>query len=245
MIKGILFDKDGTLIDFFSLWLKAALETVPVFLRHNEIEPTAEMQEYIQQVIGIEKEKVDPKGALAYKSYGEIAKDISAALEEKQIYLDAEAVRQQIETLFVENVTGNGADYQQFVNVEELIETLKECGIAIGLATADTVGSATACLEKLNVLQEFDYVGADDGIMQPKPAPDMFERFKEQTGLDANEIAVVGDTYNDIVFAKENGGIAIGVLSGVSSREDFHGEADYVLDSIGELPDIIEAEVKV
>ena len=31
-IKGILFDKDGTLIDFFSLWLAAAERAIPEFL---------------------------------------------------------------------------------------------------------------------------------------------------------------------------------------------------------------------
>lgn len=29
MVKGILFDKDGTLIDFFELWLGAAKWAIP------------------------------------------------------------------------------------------------------------------------------------------------------------------------------------------------------------------------
>ena len=58
--------------------------------------------------------------------------------------------------------------------------------------------------------------------------------------LKPEEIAVVGDTYNDVVFARNNGGVAIGVLSGVSSEEDFRGEADYILDSVQELPGLIE-----
>ena len=37
MIKGILFDKDGTLIDFFSLWLGAAKAVVIQFLKENEL----------------------------------------------------------------------------------------------------------------------------------------------------------------------------------------------------------------
>lgn len=239
MIKGILFDKDGTLIDFFALWLNAALETIPLFLEQNGIEPTEETEEFLLGVIGVENGKVNPRGALAYKSYKEIAEDICGALKEKQVFLEADKVRRQIETLFVENVTGNGADYRQFVNVESLLENLKASGVAIGMATADTTASAKACLEKINALHLFDYIGADDGVLKPKPAPDMFEQFKKLTGLESGEIAVVGDTYNDIVFAKENGGIGVGVLSGVSSREDFQGEADYILDSIGDLPKII------
>mgnify|MGYP002571406807 CR=1 FL=1 len=37
-IKGILFDKDGTLIDFFSLWLYAARRVIPEFIRGNDLE---------------------------------------------------------------------------------------------------------------------------------------------------------------------------------------------------------------
>ena len=42
MIKGILFDKDGTLIDFFSLWLGAAKAVVIQFLKENELSEEVE-----------------------------------------------------------------------------------------------------------------------------------------------------------------------------------------------------------
>ena len=95
--------------------------------------------------------------------------------------------------------------------------------------------SAKSCLKKLGTYQEFDYVGADDGVKRPKPEADMFLEFQHKFNLKPEEIAVVGDTYNDVVFARNNGGIAIGVLSGVSSEEDFRGEADYILDSVKDL----------
>ncbi len=49
--------------------------------------------------------------------------------------------------------------------------------------------------------------------------------------------------YEDKVVAvqdRENGGVAIGVLSGVSQEADFRGEEDYILNSVGELPQLLE-----
>ena len=43
-----------------------------------------------------------------------------------------------------------------------------------------------------------------------------------------------------MLFAKQNGGIAIGVLSGVSEEEDFENEADYIIASIHELPELLD-----
>ena len=66
------------------------------------------------------------------------------------------------------------------------------------------------------------------------------KEFQNQFLLKPEEIAVVGDTYNDMLFAKQNGGIAIGVLSGVSEEEDFENEADYIIASIHELPELLD-----
>lgn len=83
-IKGILFDKDGTLIDFFSLWLYAARRVIPEFIRGNDLEEkqnTTELENVLYESIGIFSDQIDPNGALAYKSYREIAQDMERALE--------------------------------------------------------------------------------------------------------------------------------------------------------------------
>lgn len=57
MVKGILFDKDGTLVDFFSLWLQAATEVIPLFLKKNDIQVSQELIEYLLKTIGVNQEK--------------------------------------------------------------------------------------------------------------------------------------------------------------------------------------------
>ena len=174
MIRGILFDKDGTLVDFFSLWLQAALAVTPAFLEENHIQPDKDMTDYVLRAMGVEDGKVDPRGALAYKSYQEIAADICQALEKKGITLDPARVQEQLERLFDENVTGKNLSYTQVTDIKKMLRALKERGICVGLATADTMRSAKSCLKKLGTYQEFDYVGADDGVKRPKPEADMF-----------------------------------------------------------------------
>lgn len=240
MIKGILFDKDGTLVDFFSLWLQAAEAVVPAFLRKNQITASEEMVQLLLGAMGVRQGEVDPKGALAYKSYGEIAEDICEALKEKQIILSGKKVRIQLEELFNQNVTQSGVSFRLFTDMSTFMENLKARNIVIGLATADTELSAENCLTSIGVKEYFDYIGADDGKRSPKPDKEMFLEFAERFSLKPEEIAVVGDTYNDMLFAKKNGGIAIGVLSGVSEEKDFGGEADYIIASIHELPELLE-----
>ena len=60
MIKGILFDKDGTLIDFFSLWMGAAKAVVIQFLKENEL--SEEVKERVFYAMGIENGEIDPYG---------------------------------------------------------------------------------------------------------------------------------------------------------------------------------------
>ena len=240
MVRGILFDKDGTLVDFFSLWLRAAAAVVPAFLEENQIAASEEMVSLLLEAMGVRQGEVDPKGALAYKSYGEIPEDICRMLEEKQICLSEETVRGQLEKLFHQNVAQRGAQFQVFTDMKVLMESLKARNIIIGLATADTELSAENCLSSIGIKEYFDYIGADDGKRSPKPDKEMFLEFAEQFSLKAEEIAVVGDTYNDMLFAKKNGGIAIGVLSGVSEEKDFSGEADHIIASIAELPELLE-----
>lgn len=53
MVKGILFDKDGTLIDFFELWLGAAKWAIPRMMEENSL--SEDLENYILETIGVKK----------------------------------------------------------------------------------------------------------------------------------------------------------------------------------------------
>ncbi len=239
-VKGILFDKDGTLIDFYGVWLQAAEEAIPKLLEIQGLVPSREMVVEILETIGVVEGVVDPNGALAYKSYAEIAEDIADTLSKKGVEIVGSELLSTLKLVFNTSVAGINMKDHEFIDTRMLFQSLKEQGYIIGLATADTEESAIGCLEDLEVMDLIDFIGADDGVRNPKPAPDMFLEFAQKYQLKADEIMMIGDTYNDIRFGRENGGIAVGVLSGVSKEEHYKGQADYIIDTVEQLKKWIE-----
>ena len=154
MVKGILFDKDGTLIDFFELWLGAAKWAIPRMMEENSL--SEDLENYILETIGVKKGYVDPAGALAYKPYSDIAEDICIALNRKGIQIEKQQIREQLERLFSEYAQSDKAVYKETANLQRLMKELKARQIKIGLATADTITSAESCLRKLNIIEYFD-----------------------------------------------------------------------------------------
>lgn len=234
-IKGILFDKDGTLIDFFSLWLEAANNVVLNILNTNNIEAKEEIIRGMFESIGVINGVVDPKGALAFKPYFEMGYEIHKFLESKGYNIDHKKISKQLEELFDEEVNKEDATLKELYNLDLLFTSLKEKNIYIGLATADTLTSANNCLERLNIKKYFDFIGSDDGVYRPKPEKDMLDAFCNKCNLKPEEVAIVGDTENDMQFATKNNALAVGVLSGVSSKEDLKLHADIIINNVGNI----------
>lgn len=239
-IKGVLFDKDGTLVDFFSLWLQAAYRVVPRLMQALDLKVTKEMEQYLLETLGVFDGRINPEGGLCYKTYGDLALDIVDALERKNICREAIVIHVALVKLFDEYVTSSEVTFKTLAPLQELLLELKKRDIRIGLATADTMYSAKYCLTRLGVINLFDYVGGDDGIVKPKPKTDMFHVFTKKYGLMPHQVAVVGDTQNDMVFAKECGAVAVGVLSGVSKEELLKEKGDYIIRSVGELLPLLD-----
>ncbi len=69
--------------------------------------------------------------------------------------------------------------------------------------------------------------------------------FCAATGLSPGEIAVVGDSVHDLAMARAAGAkLAVGVLTGVSSREVLAAHADLVVGSVGELEAALETMMR-
>ena len=81
------------------------------------------------------------------------------------------------------------------------------------------------------------FVCADDGVAV-KPAPDMVIHLCRAVGVPPTRTAVVGDSAADLRMARAAGaGLAIGVLTGVGGRADLEPLADDVIESVARLLD--------
>ncbi|MDT2749987.1 hypothetical protein P7H30_09665 [Streptococcus parauberis] len=93
MIKGILFDKDGTLIDFLSLWQPAILPVLNRLMTDYHLYPKYRYRKQLAEVIGFHNGDIDPEGAIAWKPYQLMAEDLGGVIEKEVADLDYNLLR--------------------------------------------------------------------------------------------------------------------------------------------------------
>ncbi|CAH2212160.1 HAD family hydrolase [Tepidibacter aestuarii] len=235
-IKGILFDKDGTLIDFHSVWIEISNRVVENLLIDLNIETTTELTYELLNSIGIDNDKVDPHGILACNTSSYSGEAFAKILSKNGYSIDFDKVIELTEYYFDYYSTHSSIEFKELADLKSLLNNLKSKGLLIGTATADTKVATEFCLNKLGIIDYFDFIGADDGYIKPKPHPEILEKFCKEYDIQKNQIVVVGDTKNDMKFAKNAGAaMAIGVLSGVSDEKDLIDTSDVIFKSVDEI----------
>jgi len=226
--RGILFDKDGTLLDFNRTWL-------PIYL-HAAREFAAGDAALAAQLLS--RHGFDPArqrfiggSLLAAGNNHQIAEAWAEQLRQPG---RAAAIGLRMNEIFRDQ----GA--LQATPVERLAPTLrqlKSSGMRLGVATADSHQGIINTLQSFDVLQEFDFLAGYDSGHGVKPEAGMVLAFCRQLRLTCAEVVVVGDNRHDIEMGRNAGaGLCIGVLTGTSERGELETIADAVLDDIASLP---------
>jgi phosphoglycolate phosphatase len=232
-IKGILFDKDGTLIEVNGTWIPLYREALARDFAHSvdEVEDMLSRAGYHR-----ESDTFIPGSLLAGGTMSQIAEvwwpDISPTQRRSRID-------------HMNNTVGPEARkfIKPLMKLQPVFAELHEMGLILGLGTNDSEASGRAHMEHLDVVHNFHSVIGADSVAVPKPSGQMIARFAELTGLAACEIAMVGDNTHDMDEAKAGGaGLAIGVLSGNAKHQDIAHLADYIVDSIADLPKLLKAQ---
>lgn len=111
---------------------------------------------------------------------------------------------------------------------------LRSRGYALGLATSTPNYVLVPLLERLGLLDRFDYTVGGDEVVRGKPSPDIFLRAAEKAGVSPREVVVVGDTVYDTAPAR-----SVGMASVLVARRKTVGirglEADLVVSSLTDL----------
>ncbi|HID72725.1 TPA: HAD family hydrolase, partial [Candidatus Micrarchaeota archaeon] len=130
-----------------------------------------------------------------------------------------------------------------FPGVIKTLEALNNKGLKLG--------GITSGLDKHKIHEVFKREGASallseivsrQDVASSKPAPDLLEECSQRLGVPSFESVCVGDTPLDIRMAKGAGAAAVGVLSGVGTREQLVREApDAIVEDVSGLIPLLEA----
>lgn len=221
-IKAVLFDKDGTLFDFYATWGGWAKT-----LLLEESGGDAVLAARMGAAIGydFEAEKFAKDSMVIFDT----PPDIAAALLP---FFEGETVEELTERL---NAAAAKVPMVEAVPLIPFLLELEARGLKLGVATNDGEVPARAHLAASGIAGMFDFIVGSDSGHGGKPEPGMLNAFAAHLGLAGDAIAMVGDSVHDLVAGRAAGMATVAVLTGVAEHDELAPHADVVLPDIGHL----------
>lgn len=227
-IKGVLFDKDGTLIDFMATWGPAFRKAAGSF----STDETVIDQMLAASGYDAKTERILSGSILAQGSNREIAECWCQFIDREP----TDGIADELNDIFASFT-------EQSVPVTDLgalFDELRSRGLKLGVATSDSTQGAQRTMKTFGVTERLDFICGYDAGYGEKPSAGMVNGFCQVTGLTPDQVMVVGDNLHDIDMARNAGaGFALGVLTGTSYREDL-APADAVLEDISHIPALLD-----
>lgn len=226
-VRGLCFDKDGTLFDFAATWE----EWAAAFLLRacGGDRPRAAR---VGRGIGfdLEQRKFAKDSIVIAGTAGEIGKILVPYFPEM-----SEAALQNM----LDEEASTAPQYPA-VPLIPLLSKLRAAGLVLGVATNDSEAPARAHLEGAGITEMFDFIAGYDSGHGGKPAAGQLLAFADAVDLPPEQIAMVGDSTHDLRAGRAAGMRTVAVLTGTAEAEELAPFADVVLRDIGEIPAWLE-----
>jgi phosphoglycolate phosphatase len=230
MIRAILFDKDGTLVDIQAtlgpatcdvLWRLSGTEAT--FARLAALTRVDPLARRLLPGCPVISEATDVYGAVWAQALG-------------RSY--TQEFGREIDRLYLETTLEH---LHPVGDPRAELAALRQHGYRLGVMTNDADANTRAQLRRLGIGELVEFVAGYDSGFGQKPDAAPVRAFASAIGAAPGEVAVVGDSPHDLIAARAAGAVAVGVLSGPNDGTALAPHADVLLPSVVELRDWLSA----
>lgn len=176
MIKAVIFDFDGLILDTETAWYESYRETL---LQNYKFD--LPLREFVKCV-----------GADDTHLFHYLKQELGDRFESGK-------TREHANNLHAEKM--KSAEARE--GVKQYLEDASKAGLKIALATSSRREWAVTHLTNLNLIHYFDHIISQDDVEQIKPAPDLFFKALEKLHMDSNEALVFEDSLNGLIAAQK------------------------------------------
>ena len=191
MIKGVIFDMDGTIVDSLPYHYRA-WET---FFEENKVENFSEKLK-------------DYKG-------GGTLDLMTAVYGDKYSRKELKIMTDDKEIIFREIYKNNVLPIKGFMEIFELIKSKK---ILVGLASNAIRKNVKMILSELKIYEKFDSIICGDEVKKGKPDPEMFNETVDRFNLKKEECLIFEDSIEGVTAAVNSNVDVIGITSSSSDK---------------------------
>lgn len=226
--RAILFDKDGTLIEYNTIWPDAAQEMIPLFRKKFDVKEEVSDTQLLAN-LGLSNQKVKDSTAIASGTSKEIAQVLNQSL--KDMNFD---VLPFVRDYFYQYTIEHQAEIKAIGDVKKLFSELNQAGYVLGIVTADDYDSTMFTLKHLGIEEWVGFIGTGDRYAA-KPAIEAIQEFSSLMNIPRDQVIFIGDSCVDMQFAQHcRKGIA--VISGVGIEKELSQYTDAIYSTIHEIP---------
>ena len=231
MIKAVIFDLDGTLVQ--TEVLKARSYALAIYeLTNGEVAEDRTL-DFFSQVVGLSRQEVVER--LSQKFYRELGQHLGlgdiASIGGKLIEKRLKIYRKILDD-------ANLLSEHFCVFTLGLFHKLYENDTTLVLATMSHLPEAKKVTETMGIFDKFDLVFTRDDVENGKPEPDIYLKAKDVFDLSSEQCLVLEDSVNGIKAA-QNAGMPVFAVTNNITRDAVHNckllDADFIVDDLNLL----------